>query len=270
MAWDYFLKVRECGYFLILFVCLFLEYFIYCMWENPIAKTIGFMFIEIQTIMFVFFWLIVFFKWKAFCRTIACLLYLGITIYEGVNGNLIKWYIIVPIFLVTEIYLLWNLGGVVNCAIASPYRDRLNYKVNAGRYSYGSYADELNGYNERNSLGFFSKVRKKREPNWENLEFNYTALEMFYFDNAILGIDSSEWDRKESKLDKINSRLSDKLGALDSNRSIHEEKSTIDIIRTKAKSAGLDASGYDESSRKLESVRKKNVKNGKGILRKRL
>ena len=242
----------------------------YCLWDYPIAKTIGIMFIEVQIIMFVFFWLILIFKWKVCCRTIASLIYLGITIYEGVNGNLVKWYIIVPIFLVTEIYMLWNLGGVVNCAIASLYRDRLNGKVNVGRYSYGSYADDLNEYNRRNGLGFFTKVRKKKEPNWKKLGFNYTALEMFYFKDALVGIDSSQWDRKEIKLNKINSRLDDKLGALDSNRSIHEEKSTIDRIRVKAKSAGLDTLGYDASSEKLESVKNKNVKNGKGILRKRL
>lgn len=242
----------------------------YWLWDYPIAKTIGIMFIELQIIMFVFFLLILIFKWKVYCRAIASLVYLGITIYEGVMGNLIKWYIIIPVFLVTEVYMIWNLGGVVNCAIASPYRSRLNAKINVGQDSYGSYAGDLDEYNQRNSLGFFSKVRKNREPNWEKLRFNYTALEMFYFENAFIGIDSSQLDNKENKLDKINSKLSNKIDVLDSNRSLFEEKNTIDKISLKAKTAGLDTSGYDESREKLEAVRKKNVKTGNSILKKRL
>lgn len=94
---------------------------LYCdAWVYPIARTIGIMLFEIQIIMFVFFWLILSLKLNGYCRIIASIVYLGITIYEGVNGKLVKWYIIVPTFLVTEIYMLWNLGGVVNCAIASP------------------------------------------------------------------------------------------------------------------------------------------------------
>jgi len=252
-------------------ICLFIPGTLYyCFWGNSTAKTIGLMFVQVQIIMFIFFWLILVIKWKLFCRVVAALFYLGITIYEGVNGNLIKWYVIVPVFLVAEIYMLWNLGGVANCVVASGYRDRLGSKINAGRYTYGAYADDLNDYNERNGLNFFTKVRKKVEPNWKRLDFNYTALEMFYFENAITGIDFSKLDKKESKLDKINSRLNDKLCALDSNRNIGEEKSAIDRIMLKAKSAGLDISGYDASSVKLESVRKKNVKNSKSILRKRL
>lgn len=252
-------------------ICLMFAGIIYfCLWKNPIARTIGIMLIEIQAIIFVFFLFITILKWRILCRAIASLLYLGISIYEGVNGNLIKWYIIVPIFLVTEVYMIWNLGGVLNCIIASPYRDRLNNKVNAAQHSYGLYAHDLNDYNKRNGLGFFSKVRRKSEPNWRNLVFNYTALEMFDFDKAIWGIDSSELTIKEGRLDNINSRLSDKLGALDSNRSIHEEKSMLERIRGKAKCAELDVSGYDESSGKLESLRKKNVRTGKGILKKRL
>lgn len=240
------------------------------LWDYPIARTIGIMLIGNQIIMFVFFWVILIFSWKIGRRTIANLIYLGITIYEGVNGYLVKWYIIVPLFIVTEVYMLWNLGGVVNCIVASPYRDRINGKVDVGRYLYNSYIDDLDGYNEKNDLGFFSKVRKRREPNWKNLAFNYTALDMFCFKEALVEISSLQWDRKESELDKINSSLSDKLDALDSNQSIHEEKSALDRIRSKAKSVGLDTSKFDASSESLEVVRKKNVKSGKVILKRKL
>lgn len=240
------------------------------LWDYPIARTIGIMLIGNQIIMFVFFWLILIFSWKISRRTIAFLIYLGITIYEGVNGYLIKWYIIVPLFIITEVYMLWNLGGVMNCIVASPYRDRLNGKVDVGRYSYDSYIGDLYEYNVRNGLDFFSKVRKRSEPNWEKMAFNYTALDMFCFKEALVGISSSQWDRKESEIDKINSCLSDKLDALDSNQSIHEEKSALDTIRSKAKSVGLDTSKFDASSESLEFVRKKNVKNGKVILRRKL
>lgn len=246
----------------------------YFLWDYPVARTVGIMFFTIQAIMFVFFLLILIFRWKAYCRMVVTVIYLGMTIYEGVNGYLVKWYIIIPIFLVTVIYMLWNLGGVVNCAIAGPFRDRLNEKVRSGRDSYGSYAEDVEGYNIRNGLGFFTKVRKKREPNWKKLGFNYSALEMFYFEDALVGIDSSQWERKEKKLNKINNKLNDKndvlYDVLKNNKRIHDEKDSLDRIRVKAKSAGLDTSGYDVLRGKLEIVRKKNVKKEKGILRKRL
>lgn len=179
-------------------ICVAFSVALYCfLWDYPIARTVGIMFFTIQSIMFVFFWLIIFFRWKSYCRTVVTIIYLGMTIYEGVNGYLVKWYIIIPIFLITVIYMLWNLGGVVNCAIASPYRDRINEKVRVGRYSYDSYAGDIDGYNIRNGLGFFTKIRKRKEPNWKRLSFNYSALEMFYLEDALVGIDESQWERKE-------------------------------------------------------------------------
>ena len=69
-------------------ICLFIPGTLYyCFWGNSTAKTIGLMFVQVQIIMFIFFWLILVIKWKLFCRVVAALFYLGITIYEGVNGN---------------------------------------------------------------------------------------------------------------------------------------------------------------------------------------
>lgn len=242
----------------------------YFLWEYPIARTIGVMCFVTQSIILVFFLLIVIFKWTLGCRTIAFILYLGITIYLGVTGMLVKWYIIIPIFLATDVYMLWNLGGVANCIIAGPYRKRLNEKINTGRGSYGSYAGDIGEYNDRNKLGFFTKVRKKREPKWNELGFDSGALQMFNFWDAVLGISSQQWDNKEKKLDRINSRLNDKNSALYNNRSIHEEKACLHRISGKAGEAGLDTTGYDKSGRTLEKVRKKNVKKEKKVLRKRL
>ncbi len=242
----------------------------YFLWDHSIARTTGIMFFTIQSIMFVFFWLIIFFRWKLYCRIVVTIIYLGMTIYEGLNGYLTKWYIIIPVFLVTVIYMMWNLGGIINCAIASPYRDRINGKVIEGRYSYDLYAGDIDGYNKRNGLVFFTKIRKKKEPNWKRLGFNYSALEMFHLENALVGIDVSQWESKENKLNKINNKLNDKNDALNNNMRIFDEKNSLDMIRAKAKSVGLDTSVYDTSRDKLEILRKKNIKKEKGILKKRL
>ena len=254
-------------------ICTSIPMVLYCFsWDNLITKTIGIMFIEIQAIMFVFFLLILIFKWKAYCRTVATLIYLGLTIYEGINDNLVKWYIIIPVFLVTEVYMLWNLGGVVNCVIASSYRERLNSKVREGIDLYDLYSKDLEKYNERNELGFFTKVKKKREPIWEILDFNYTALQMFYFEYAFVGINELVLYIKERKLNEINRKLYDKNNALHSNLSIHEEKDSINKIVNKAKLGGLEDLNFDYAGAKenLEIMRKKNIKKEKHILRRRL
>lgn len=252
-------------------ICTIIPGILYCLlWDYPNARTIGIMFIEVQVIMFVFFLFILIFNWKVCCRIVASLIYLGVTIYEGVNGNLVKWYIIIPVFLITEVYLLWNLGGIINCVIASPYRDRINEKVNVARSSYDSYANALESYNSRNNLGFFTKVRKKREPNWEKLGFNYSALDMFCFVDALIGINTSKLDKKEEDLNNINSNLEDKNSALYNNWSINEEKDVINRIGVKAKTTGLDSLNYNATSEKLDVVRKMNVIKEKKILRKKL
>ncbi len=242
----------------------------YFFWDNPIVRTVVIMFIGIQAIIFVFFWLVLIFKWKAHCRMIVTLIYLGFTIYEGINGNLVKWYIIIPTFLFTEVYMLWNLGGVVNCIIASPHRNTLNSKISAGIVLYNKYSGGLDVYNENNGLGFFKKVRKKKAPDWKKLGFNYTALDMFQFDIAINGIDVLQFEIKEQKLDEIINDIDDKNDVIAGNSRIHDDKVRIDKIYEEAKSMGVDLSECGEIGKDIEIINGKNIKAGKPILKRKL
>jgi hypothetical protein len=68
-------------------------------WDNTIGRTCGIMLIEAQILIVIFGALIVMLKLKYSSRIIPIILYLGITIYEGVNGNIKKWYVLFPFFL---------------------------------------------------------------------------------------------------------------------------------------------------------------------------
>lgn len=252
-------------------ICAIIPCILYkLVWDTEIGKTIGIFFTEIQLVIFIFFWLILIFKWKTGCRLVATIAYLGITTYEGVIGNLCKWYVIILMFLITEIYMLWNLGGVVNCVIANAYKSKLNSGVSLGKTSYDAYVDEVENYNSRNNLDSWRKVKIRKEPDWEMLGFNSSGVEMFYFENAILGINTLYWERSELELNKINTRLDEKHRALYNSKAMYEEKELLNQIISKDKEVGVNTSSKEEQVKILNAVRRKNIKKEKNILRRRL
>jgi hypothetical protein len=254
--------------YLIFVVILASLYFV--SWENYIGKTCAIMLLDMLIIVLVFFIIIIFFKYNTYIRLVATCLYLGITIYEGINSYICKWYIIIPVFLITELYMLWNLGGVINCIIASGYKRKLEMDISYGIESYISYADEVDQFNKRNNLGFWSKVRVKREPRWQDLEFDTSGIEMFYIENALCGVNSYIWNKKVKKINKINTRLKEKNNALESNQTLYSEKESLDRVISKNNTAGIITNGLENSVEKLDGAVKRNRKKSRRILKRRL
>lgn len=203
------------------------------------GKTTLILISEMQVLMLLFFFLIIIFKWKGWCRTILAILYLGGTIHLGVNHIISKWYVIVPISIILLVYMIWNIGGIVNCIVANRYKMELDRVLAESKQSYGDYKDKVGQYNIRNELGFWTKIHTKREPNWNRLGFNSSGLNMFSFEDALFGVNTLDWERRISKMSRINSGLSDKHSALDNNSSLFEEKELIGRIIEK--SDGIDA-----------------------------
>lgn len=256
-----------------------LSYFIFVILEcvlflfargNDGGKTALILIGEMQILILLFFFFIVIFKWKSFCRAFLVILYLIGTVYLGVNHIICKWYIIIPISIVLIVYMFWNIGGVVNCIVANRYKVYLDTTLKNNYELYDAYKEKVEKYNTRNQLGFWTKVRAKKEPNWYRLGFNSSGLQMFCIVDAFFGVSTIVWEQNISKLKKINANLFDKHGALDNNYSLYEEKETIDRIRNKNNDMGgsTDFFGKQEEmlNNKIESNRKKEIR----ILKRRL
>ena len=224
---------------------------------------------EMQILMFGFFLLILLFRWRRWCRTILALFYVGGSIYLGVNHFIEKWYIIIPISILLLFYMLWNIGGVVNCVAANKFKLFLDKVVSETQGSYDDYKDGIEKYNVRNGLGFWSKVKTKREPKWKKYEFGATGLEMFALENALLGIRTKHWERRISKVSKISSNLGDKHSALRNNESLYEEKDMISRIREKNDSFGGSTGNFDEQRSAINFQIDKSREREKKILKKR-
>jgi hypothetical protein len=190
----------------------------------------------------------------------------------GVNGNIKKWYIIIPIFLIAELYIIWNLGGIINCVIASPYKMRLDNAVSKGMYSYDDYADEVSNFNNRNNLNLWNKVKTKKEPNWQRLDFDMSGVELFGLEKSLFGIGSDiyRWNKNESNLNRINGRLEDKNNALMSNQAIYKEKENVDRIGAKTKFIGVNIDDIDASSENLSAKLKNSKTKAKKVLKRKL
>ena len=136
--------------------------------------------------------------------------------------------------------------------------------------SYEEYRDKIEKYNTRNNLGFWTRVHTKREPDWGKMRFDSSGLKMFYIEEAIFGIDITEWEKNIKRLDRINIRLSDKNNTLDKNENIFDEKEIIERIKNKSKSIQIDTVKLEEQERMFDSKIKINRKNEKKILKRKL
>lgn len=218
--------------------------------------------------MTIFFILISIFKWTVWIRRIVTVLYIGATIYGWINGYISRWYVIIPTGLVMIIFMLWNLGGVKNCIIASSYKSalvKLGARLNA---EYNDYSSGVDRYNTRNGFGFFTKVRKKRRPNLMWYSFNSTGLDMFVIEDALLGVSTADW---ESKIEKLNSKigkLMDKNDAICADETISEERSVFKNIRNQNRELGIYDPSHDLIINNLDEKKKTGIKKQKKILKK--
>lgn len=251
-------------------VCSSIALALYIFSRNThIGKTICILVIEMQILMLVFFLLVIIFKWNNGCRRILTLFYFGGSIYLGINHYISKWYIIVPVSLLLIFYMLWNIGGVKNCIIAYKYKIQLNRVVSESKSSYAGYKNGVGQYNIRNGLGFWAKVKTKKEPNWKNYEFHSSGLSMFSIADALSGITTDRWENQITKVSKINTGLGKKHKALRNNESLYEEKYMINRIREKMEDFNEETKGLDKSIKALDSEIVKSRKKEKKILRKR-
>lgn len=238
--------------------------------NNDIVKTICILLLEMELLIFISFFIIIIFEWKNGIRLVISIFYLGIMICNGINKLICKWYIILPVILIVELYMFWNIGGVINCIIASRHKAKLLEIISYGKNVYEEYRNKVKEYNQRNNLGFWIKVRIKKEPNWFDLGFNTTGLDMFSFGDALFGINTSQWVRKEERLNQIISNLYDKHDALDNNESLINEKNMIDRIKDKSKIIGATTYALDEQEKEVNMLINKSRKVEKKLLKKRL
>jgi hypothetical protein len=210
-------------------------------WDSTVGRTVGLILIELQSLMLIAFFLIVIFKWHTWCRILFSFFYIVLTIFECMIGNLHRWYIIIPVYLFTEIYMIWNLGGIINCVIAAAYKKRLDSGIENGKAAYQQYVVDLKNYNLDNGLNYFRKIRKKWEPFWEKHEFHGSGIAMFELKKAFRGIDTDEWDRSINELDQINSRIGEKQQVFLENKSLQEEKNMLFKAISTEQSNGLPA-----------------------------
>ena len=238
--------------------------------DSLVCKTAWILIGEMQALMALFFLLILIFKWRTWCRIFLAILFLGITIYFGINHLIYKWYVIIPLSLVLLFYMLWNIGGVVNCVVANKYKKQLDKAVLECRQSYSDYKGKVREYNTRNELGFWTKIRTKKEPNWVALGFGSSALGMFALDKAILGISTLEWENNLAKMRKINVRLSDKHDALDNNSLLLEEREIIGRIKHNSVKIGGRTDIFSNQEQTLDKKIESNRKKERKILKRRL
>lgn len=237
---------------------VFVLYF--CGIKSIATKTIIILTVEMQSLMLVFFIFVLICKWKRQCRLILSVLYIVGAIYLSVNKIIGKWYVIVPISVVLLVYMLWNLGGIINCIVADKYKKQLCMALDNTQRYYYEYKEKVLEYNSRNQLSFWSKVPVQNEPNWYRLAFNSSGIEMFDIIKALVGVYTAGWEIKISELNRINESLKDKHGVLDGNNMLFKEKKAIERISNKSDEIKQKTETF---SAKEEIVNKKILNNRK-------
>ena len=174
-------------------------------WENDAAKTVGIMLFVAQAVIAISFLIIVIFKVKKhFFKVLALLVYLGIVIYMSCNGILHGIGAIISSFIVVGMYMIWNLGGVINCVIAEWYKKEINTAIANADETYDIYIQLVRKYDDI----FSEKVRMKtKEPKWNDYRLYVIGLDMFIFKDAITG-KFDMWQTFEKNLEEIVNILS--------------------------------------------------------------
>ena len=216
------------------------------------------------------FILMVLFRWITWVRRILVVMYIGATVYGWINNYIKRWYVIIPSFLIMSFFMMWNLGGVKNCIIASAYRAKLNNLISRVNSEYDKYSSGVDRYNARNGLGFFNKVRKKRKVNLAWYGFNSLGINMFALEDAVFGVSTSVWKTKVGKLNKKISRISDKNDAIFADETISDERRRFNDVKKMNREMGYYNPDYDKISVELDSQKKKGIKAQKKILKKRI
>lgn len=239
--------------------------------NNEIGKTCFVLSIEMQIMMLITWLLIVILKWVKGCRCVLSILYLAGTIYLGVNQVIKKWYIILLIGIVVWLYMMWNIGGVVNCIIAGRYKKKIDKLLQATKENYIIYKEKLNQYNKRNDLKSWTQISLKKEPNWDLMRIKESGIDFFEVRMAILGISlfKLKWERDISKLNQINSRLRDKQNAIDSNLLLHKEMEVVTRIERNERKIGIEGNTKAIKEKLLSKI-KESKKKIKKILRRKI
>jgi len=253
------------------FIFMIIAIILFILARDTVAGKTAFILIgEMQVLMMIFFLLIIIFKWEKMCRTILSIFFLAGATCLGMNHVISKWYLIISLIIVLMIYMMWNIGGVVNCIVANKYKIQMDCALNEGRQSYGDYKEKVEEYNTRNKLGFWTKIRSKGEPNWKRLRFNSSGMDMFCFEDALVGVSTAGWERSLSKMKRINSGLSDKHGALDNNASLFEEREMIGRIKNKIDNIGVSTENFDKQEKSLNNEIVISRRKERKILRRKL
>ena len=232
--------------------------------NNSICTTIAWLIFSSMSITLLFFLVIVFMKRIKGCRGVALLLFLLITIYEGINNYIEKWYVIIPAFIILCTYMFWYLGGVKNCIIVSMYKMWLEKGIKEAKELYAEYLAGIENYNIMNNGFLFRKIKVSKEPAWERYKLKLTAADMFEINNAFVGVDIENMQKKVNKVKSIISNLYDKNEIINSDKSMQKELELMDNIISEH---NIDLSvQYSD----LLSEKKKNVKQTKKTLRKKL
>lgn len=252
-------------------ICVCLTITIYKFWyDKDWLKTICLMMGAMLVGIALFFIPIVLFKWTTWVRRILIVLYIGATAYGWINDYINRWYVIIPSFLVMSFFMLWNLGGVKNCIIASPYRseiENLAYRVND---EYDKYSSGVDRYNSRNGFGFFTKVRKKRRVNLIWYSFDSSGVSMFALEDAVFGVNTADWKFKVQKLNEKIDKISDKNAAIYADESISDECRRFSDLKKRSREMGNYNPDDDEISIELDNRKKKGIKTQKKVLKKRI
>lgn len=235
-------------------------------WLKTISLMIGIMLI----LMVMFFLIIILFKRIYWVRFLLFVSYTIIIIYAWIMNYINYWYVIIPVYFIMSLFMIWNLGGVRNCIIAAPYQRKiyeLVFKINKDYKSYSSLVDE---YNNANGFSFFSKVRKKREPNLNKYGIDLSGLSMFKMEYAIYGIKTDLWERDIIKLNEKIGNIEDKIRVMNNDKIISNERNRLENLGEKSKQIGYDNQEHKIIMEKLNMKKKKGIKLQKKVLKRRI
>ena len=96
--------------------------------------------------------------------------------------------------------------------------------------------------------------------------FNSSALEMFAFKDAILGVDTTRWESSIHKLNKKSEGISDKINAIKFLNNIDKERNQYIRIHQKRRELGISTPKHHSIMAQIN----KRKKPGKKILNKRI
>ena len=237
--------------------------YLFC-FDSEAGKTIVCMLTLTQFIMLAEFLIIVWFKWIVGCRVIASVLFLTLVIYCGAKRHIQKWYIIIPAFILSYIYMMWNLGGIKNCIIASPYKAKLDNLVSECKLAYRQYSCGVDEFKVSNGTDALSWVYKKKEPDWDSYDID--GLGMFCVEVALIGMDRWYWDYKVAKIESLNKELDIKNQVLNSDISIKQEVEMLENIKSKTDCIRNLNVDLNSQINKLKKIKKDNAKKARKIL----